>query len=274
MPRVLEDVNNAALVLYFLGEENVQYLVTNPSDGHPATIGGVGSFVDPLHRFDSVTVTAQKRLANRWSLLASYRWSRLWGNYEGFYRSDTDQSSPAITSIFDFPPDDPSYTEVGVPEYGFRGDIRYLAPGDLLPNDRTHQLKLYGSYLFDFGLGLGASVYAGSGRPLTPMAANPVYDRAGEIPEAPRASGIVTEDGFAARTPSEWTFDLHADYPIPAGRGRLIVLLDIFNVANHQGVLTYDQNTEVAFGVANPDFGRRTAYQPPRRVRLAVRYEF
>jgi hypothetical protein len=39
-------------------------------------------------------------------------------------------------------------------------------------------------------------------------------------------------------------------------------------------VLTYDQNTEVVFGVLNPDFGRRTSYQAPRRIRLAVRYEF
>lgn len=274
MPRVLEDVNNAALVLYYLDDENVEYAVTNPRDGHPATVDGVGAFVDPLHRFDAVTLTVSKRLANRWSLLGSYRWSRLWGNYEGFYRSETDQPSPTITSIFDFPPDDPSYTEIGVPEYGFRGDIRHLAEGGLLPNDRTHQVKLHGVYLFDVGLGLGASLLAGSGRPLTPMAASPVYDRAGEIPEAPRASGIVTEDGFASRTPLEWALDVHADYPLALGRGRLVLQADVFNVFDHQGVLAYDQNTEDAFGVPNPDFGRRTSYQPPRRIRLAVRYEF
>jgi hypothetical protein len=274
MPRVLEDVNDAALVLYFIDDTNVQYLVTNPRDGHPATVDGIGSFVDPLHRFDAVTLTARKRFSDGWSLLASYRWSRLEGNYEGFYRSDTDQSSPAVTGIFDFPPDDPSYTEIGVPEYGFRGDIRHLAASGLLPNDRTHQLKLYGSYLFDFGVGLGAAVFASSGRPLTPMAANPVYDRPGEIPEAPRASGIATEDGFATRTPVEWAVDLHADYTFEVGSGRVLLQLDVFNVTDHQGVLAYDQNTEKGFGVVNPDFGRRTAYQPPRHVRLGVRYEF
>ena len=274
MPRVLEDVNTAAMVLYYLDDENVEYMVTNPRDGYPTTVDGVGAFVDPLHRFDAVTVTASKRLADRWSLFASYRWSRLWGNYEGFYRSDNDQANPAITGIFDFPPDDPSYTEIGVPEYGFRGDIRHLAEGGLLPNDRTHQLKLHGSYLLDAGLGLGASLLVSSGRPLTPMAASPVYDRAGEIPEAPRGSGIVTEDGFAGRTPWEWTLDGHADYPLALGRSRLVLQLDVFNLFGHQGVLTYDQNTEVVFGSLNPDFGRRTSYQPPRRVRLAVRYEF
>jgi outer membrane receptor protein involved in Fe transport len=274
MPRVLEDVNTAAMVLYYEGEDNVEYMVTNPRDGYPATVDGVGAFVDPLHRFDAVTLTASKRLANRWSLFASYRWSRLWGNYEGFYRGDNDQANPAITGIFDFPPDDPSYTEVGVPEYGFRGDIRYLAEGDLLPNDRTHQAKVYGSYLFDAGVGLGASLLVSSGRPLTPMAASPVYDRPGEIPEAPRGSGIVTEDGFTDRTPVEWGLDVHADYPLDLGQSRLVLQIDVFNLFDHQGVLTYDQDTEVVFGVDNPDFGRRTSYQSPRRIRLAVRYEF
>jgi len=274
MPRVLEDVNTAAMVLYYLDDENVEYMVTNPRDGYPATVDGVGAFVDPLHRFDAVTVTASKRLANHWSLFASYRWSRLWGNYEGFYRGDNDQANPAITGIFDFPPDDPSYTEIGVPEFGFRGDIRYLAEGDLLPNDRTHQVKAYGSYVFDAGVGLGASLLISSGQPLTPMAASPVYDRPGEIPEAPRGSGIATEDGFADRTPVEWALDVHADYPLDIGRNRLVLQVDVFNLFDHQGVLTYDQNTEVVFGVLNPDFGRRTSYQSPRRIRLAVRYEF
>ena len=55
MPRVLEDVNTAAMVLYYEGTDNVEYMVTNPRDGYPATVDGVGAFVDPLHRFDAVT---------------------------------------------------------------------------------------------------------------------------------------------------------------------------------------------------------------------------
>ena len=56
---------------------------------------------------------------------ASYRWSRLWGNFEGFFRNDNGQSDPAITSLFDFPTNDPSYTALGAAEH-FRGDIRFL----------------------------------------------------------------------------------------------------------------------------------------------------
>ena len=54
----------------------------------------------------------------------SYRWSRLWGTYEGFYRDDNGQSDPGIGSLFDFPTNDPSYTAIGVPQFGYRGDVR------------------------------------------------------------------------------------------------------------------------------------------------------
>ena len=66
------------------------------------------------------------RFANNWGLQGSYRWSRLWGTFEGAYRDDNGQSDPGITSLFDFPTNDPSYTAIGVPQFGFRGDIRFL----------------------------------------------------------------------------------------------------------------------------------------------------
>lgn len=273
LTRVLEDVTTASLWLTFVGTDSVEYMVTNPRDGYPATVDGIGRFVDPVHRYDAVELTADKRFGDRWSLLASYRWSRLEGNYEGFYRSETDQSSASITGIFDFPPDDPTYAGIGGPDYGFRGDIRYLARTGVLPNDRPHQLKGFASYRFDFGLGVGAALQAVSGRPLTPMAVNPVYGRAGEIPEAPRGAGITTEDGFRRRTDFEWSLDLHLDYELPVGGGNLVLVVDVFNLLDGSAVTEYDQNTERDFGVLNPDYGRRTAYQSPRQVRLGLRFE-
>ena len=83
-------------------------------------------FEDAIHDYDAVELTAEKRFGNNWGLQTSYRWSRLHGTFEGFFRNDNGQSDPAITSLFDFPTNDPSYTAIGVPEFGFRGDIRYL----------------------------------------------------------------------------------------------------------------------------------------------------
>jgi hypothetical protein len=277
MPRVLEDLGTAAVVLYYTGgSDDRETYIGNPRDGHPPTVNGVGSFEDPIHRYRAVELTARKRFSNRWSLVGSYRWSHLEGNYEGFVRNDNGQTGPAISSLFDYPTDDPSYTAIGVPQFGFRGDIRYL--GELgagpLPNDREHQLKLHGAYTFDVGLSLGGGLWASTGRPLTPFAADPVLGRAGDIPEAPRGTGIETEDGFKKRTATTWSLDIHADYQLSVGRGRVVLAVDVFNLFDTGDPVDYDQNTERRPQVLNPDFGSRIAYQEPRRVRLGVRYEF
>ena len=70
----------------------------------------------------------------------SYRCSRV-GTFEGFYRDDNGQSDPGITSLFDFPTNDPTYATVGATEFGFRGDVRYLGTAGIgpLPNNRRHR---------------------------------------------------------------------------------------------------------------------------------------
>lgn len=275
--RVFEDIANAAMILYFIPEADVDsltYFLGNPGDGTPPTLDGIGAFEAPVRTYDAVELTAEKRFAHNWSVLASYRWSRLQGTYEGYYLNDTNESNPGLLSLYDFPTNDPSYTERGAPEFGFKGDIRYLGKlgAGPLPTDSPHQLKVYGNYSFDLGLNFGLGLFVGSGNPLTAMAAGPVY---GRIPETPRGEGIQTIDGFATRTPSVVNLDVSASYWKAVGDGRRLgILVDAFNVLNLDRVVDYNQNTEINFGLVNPDFGRITAYQEPRRVRLGLRFEF
>jgi len=278
MPWVLEDMGEAAMIRYFSGDPRittVSYVLGNPRDGYPATVDGIGAFERPIRRYSALEIAADRRLSDRWILFGSYRWSRLWGTYEGFHNNDTDQSRPGRSSLYDFPTNDPSFTQVGGPQFGFQGDIRYLGRmgAGPLPNDCPHQFKAYGSYRLDMGLTVGAGLTVASGRPLTPMATDPVLNRQGYIPEAPRGSGILTEDGFRRRTPAVWTADLHLAYTVAVGASRLVFLTDVFNLANRQAVIAYDQNLQRSFGVVNPDFGRATAYQQPRQIRFGVRYE-
>lgn len=243
------------------------------------------SFEDPVHRYDAVEVTANRRFSSHWALIASYRYSRLRGNFEGFFRSDNGQSDPSITSLFDFPTNDPSYTEIGAPQFGYQGDVRFqgntLGEG-VLPNDRPHQLKVYGSYSLG-GLNLGLGVNAGSGRPLTALAANPNYGTAGEIPLTRRGGGVDTVDGFLTRTNFEYVLDAHADYTIRlGGEQRVVLLADAFNLLNRQAATNYDTNTELAFLTPNLNFGFPTnggtaldaGYQAPFRLRLGARLEW
>lgn len=285
IPRVLEDVQPFPIVagdLLIPGATSVDYTLTNPSPDTP-TAGDLGaSFEKAIHRYNAVELTADKRFADRWSLLASYRYSRLRGTFEGFFRDDNSQSDPGITSLFDFPTNDPSYTAIGVPQFGYRGDVRFL--GALgqgpLPLDRPHQVKLFASYALKVPLNVGAGVTFSSGKPLTPLAAHPVYGSSGEIPEGPRGSGFETIDGFKTRTPFLYSTAVHADYALPFGGGqRAVLVADVFNLFNAQRALDYDPDTQTSFPVLNPDFGQPSRLnlaqlQTPRQIRFGVRYEF
>jgi len=290
--RVLEDVQPFPVVatdLRIPGAATADYTLTNPGPNTPV-LGALGaSFESAVHDYDAIEATANKRLSDNWAIQASYRWSRLRGNFEGFYRDDNGQSDPGISSLFDFPTNDPSYTAIGAPRFGYLGDIRFL--GDLgsgpLPLDRPHQVKAYGSYRLNFGLTLAAGLNMSSGKPLTAFAANPVYQNGGEIPLTPRGEGFLTSEGIRARTPFTTVLDGHASYPVNfGGQRKLTLVADVFNIFNKETVSDYDSFVESTFGSLNPDFGvagassvpaaRQAGQQflPPRQLRVGARFEF
>ncbi len=297
LPRVLEDVGTLSMTAYELPDTpaDVEYFITNISPSVPAQAfpGFTAAFEQPVHKYDAVELTLNKNFSDNWGMVASYRWAKLQGNFEGFFRSDNGQSDPSITSLFDFPTNDPSYAAVGGPVYGFRGDIRYL--GDTLgtgqlPNDRTHQFKIYATRTWG-SLNAGLGLNAGSGRVLTALAANPIYNSSGEIPEGVRGSGIETAGnvadcsdcgGFRDKTPFETTFDMHLDYTMKFGNQRVILTADVFNLFNSQNPTDFDTATESAFGALNPNYGfpangavsAASSYQTPRQIRLGARVEW
>ncbi|HVG84801.1 MAG TPA: TonB-dependent receptor [Vicinamibacterales bacterium] len=287
--RILEDIADAPAVAYDLGLpglSSVEYILTNPDSSFPTRFPELNAhFEDPTHSFNAIEFTFDRRFVNNWSLLGSYRWSRLHGSYEGFFREDNGQSDPGITSLYDFPTNDPSYTAIGVPIYGYRGDIRYLgALGEgPLPLDRPHAFKLSGNRAFDNGLSFGVGFNMSSGKPLTAMAALAPYDNDSEIPMTPRGEGFDTVDGFKTRTPFETQLDMQASYSINAGAARRLTLLaDVFNLFNIRRVTDYNAAVEYpSFGVDNPDFGTPTSanvagqqYQRPFTLRLGARFAF
>jgi hypothetical protein len=287
--RVFEDVGNAPAAAYDLGVPGVgstQTTLTNPSTESPILPSAQflgASFDDPLHTYQAVELTLNRRFTDHWSVMSSYRWSRLRGNFDGFYRDDNGQSDPGWTSLYDFPTNDPSYTEIGAPLFGYEGDIRFLGQNGILPLDRPHQFKAFGNYAWDNGLNIGLGLNLGSGKPLTPLAPNPIYTGGGEVPTAPRGSGIETIDGFRTRTPFESQVDLQASYLVRLGGARSVTLLaDVFNVFNQHGTLGYDTWTSLSFGSGpNPDFGSPISQitpgpqiQAPIQVRIGARFSF
>lgn len=287
--RVLEDVGSVPIVAFDLGVEgldDVKTVVTNPgrhSQIHPAAQFLGAGFDDPVHTYHAVEASLNRRFADNWGVMTSYRWSRLRGNYDGYYRDDNGQSDPAWTSLYDFPTSDSSYTAIGAPEFGYGGDIRYLGQVGVLPLDRPHQFKAFGNYTWTNGLSAAMALNLGSGKPLTPLAVNPNYDSGGEIPAAPRGSGIQTIEGFRKRTPFERQVDVQLSYVLKAGGGNLTLVADVFNLFNEQRTLDYDTWTHVPGPASNPDFGKPVSqiptafgpqFQPPIQIRIGARVAF
>jgi outer membrane receptor protein involved in Fe transport len=291
--RVLEDITDCPMAAYELPATasvpcGVTYILTNPTAASAINAQAIKlapqlaavKFDDPIHKYNSVEFTLNRR-GNDWTGTASYRWSRLRGNFEGFYRDDNGQSDPGISSLYDFPTNDPTY----VANFPGEGNIQFLGdPNGILPLDRPNQVKLFGNYMFKSGLNIGMNVNLSSGKPLTPMAANPVYDSAGEIPVAARGTGIQTIDGFMTRTPFESQVDLEASWALKIGGNRRLTLMaDVFNLFNEKRVLNYDQDTELNAGTPNPDFGKPVnsllggtpaQYQVPFTLRVGARFQF
>jgi hypothetical protein len=287
LPSILEDIGQLSIVGYFIAPDTpVDYFITNVNaDTEVVQCCGFNNvaFEDPEHKYDSFEITLNKRFGGRWSALSSYRFSRLRGNFEGFYRSDNGQSDPAISSLFDFPTNDPSYVATKA-THGGSGDIRYegcsLGCG-ILPNERPHQLKLYGSTVLG-PVNVGIGFNAGTGASLTGLASNPVYANAGEIPLTLRGEGMQTIDGFKERAGADLSFDLHGDYTVSFGGRRILLLADAFNLFNRRAALYYDNWYETTVGSLNPNFGQPVAvgggstpsFQAPFAVRFGARFDW
>ena len=123
IPVVMEDYAPAQVILYTYGiPPSIEYIIDNITTQTPTTNPAdfglpfeQAKFEDPTHTYQAIEVTVNKSFSNNWSLIASYRYAKLSGNFEGFFRSDNGQSDPGITSLFDFPTNDPSYTADGAP---------------------------------------------------------------------------------------------------------------------------------------------------------------
>ena len=233
------------------------YIVTNPDAWTnlwvPDPFGTPGwrwRFPKPVRIYKALEITADKRFSNHWMMQGSYTLSRLQGNYEGLFSNDNGQLDPNITSKYDIP-------SLLVNAYG------------LLPNDRTHVLKLFGGYFFEnIPLELSGSFTLQSGTPISALGADDAYG----VNE-----GFAKVRGTAGRTPTIWALDLGAQYTFKIWKSNLGLRLDIFNVTNEQRATAVDQtynNVNTANVQTYPYFKMETAHQQARRVRAAIRWTF
>lgn len=257
-------------------DDGATFVLVNPGRGRAS------DFPEATRDYDAFTASIEKDFSDGWLARATYTASHLRGNYPGLFRPETGQLSPNITSEFDLP------------------SLVQNRDGPL-PGDRTHRILLFGAK--DLRVArwliatLGASYRAASGAPTNYLGSHFAFG-AGET--------FILSRGSGERLP--WTHSIDARLAASfqlGGRRALIIEADIWNIFNFQAATAVDENYTFAdvspvLGGSpesidcnlpfcpllysdgtpfnpidrNPNFGKPTAYQPPRAVRISARLEF
>jgi len=186
-----------------------------------------------------------------------YVFSRTWGNTEGPVSTFSQQSGSyeSITTAWDFPE-------------------RMEWSSGVLPNDRRHQIKIYGAYAINPEWSVGANLYAASGTPR--------MCRGGYGPDQLAlhgshtyywCGGVPVPPGSLGRMPWTKQLNLTADYKPFWAAHKLDFNVALFNVFNSQAPVFIND----FFGTtqnSNVDYGRLLNTQPPRMIRFSVAYDF
>jgi carboxypeptidase family protein/TonB-dependent receptor-like protein len=221
----------------------------------------------PKRIFRGLELDATKRFGKNWSMLASYLWSKLDGNYDGEYAPFTNVGAdPNISAAYD-------YADFATNHFldGTLASYTPITNSGPLSNDRRSQAKLSGTYTAPFGLNVGLSAYYRTGTPIS---------RYGFVDGYGRYELFLTKRGSEGRTPSTYEADLHLGYPLAAGPVTVNLLADVFNLLNAQRAVLVDERWDFAEAdngnatPANPNYKKPVLRQPPRSVRFGVRVSF
>ena len=239
----------------------------------PVTIPGSSTGLALYTRtYDSIEFTLDKAFNGKWGGSASYTFGKSKGTAEGYVNSTIDQEDAGVSQDFDF----------GTFTHGSRG---------YLPNDRRHQVKLFGVYALSEDIKVGINLNSTSGRPLSRIGFVPsttpgdatLYTSASTYYYLDSTgTTVLGQRGDQGRTPWTLTIDLQAAYTKKINANTLTFQVGIFNLLNSQTaselneINDYSRTTTTVGlpGRVSLNYGLPTSYQPPRSIRLTTRYEF
>jgi hypothetical protein len=201
--------------------------------------------------YRALEISMSRTGRNGSSIGASYLLSSLEGNYEGYWDQTAGVNDPIGGAAF--APSLAATTYASGP----------------LPNDRTHQVKAFGSTPLAYGFAAGATVTWASGTPLSELGSTPLG--------APYYV-FLRPRGSLGRTPSIYDVSLRFAYEPVAFAGPLKprVLADIYHVGNPRRPVVFDQvhyrgATQSGQQTApNPNYGQPLYFQPAVAYRFGV----
>jgi hypothetical protein len=221
-----------------------KWTVGNPGKGE------LSDWPRPKREYLALILTLERSGDRHFNFLASYVLSRSYGNYGGLYDAAYRNQFPYNTTAFD----DPANT-------------RQFGTG-LLPNDRTHVLKISGSYRFDFGLSTGVIFTAQSGTPMDEFANNGI------------TLALMAPRGTKGRTKAIWDLNARVAYDLPVGSfPRTRLFLDVSHIASQKTAVfiqEYRGNVDAngQYTYVDPTYGQAYRYQPPMSARLGCEVSF
>ncbi len=259
-----------------------QYVLTNPGEDMVITLSGADlsratggaitadrqitltadqlNYPEPERTYKAVEVSMEKSFDGIWGARFSYVWSESEGNYEGALKSDNGQVDPGLSQDFD----QPGLTDNS---YGF------------LPNHRAHSFKAFGNWQVTPALNIGANLIIQSPRKFGCQGVHPTDFFASLYgPASWFCQGVATPRGSVFE--SDWTknldltfaYNLSEVFAIPGDS--LVLRADVFNVFGFEAETDYNEFGDLDATTPDPNFGRPTAYQAPRGVRLSMAYRF
>ncbi|MBD8899104.1 TonB-dependent receptor [Rhodanobacter sp. DHG33] len=248
-----------SLVLVNPGVTNHIWMLSPSGAIVPVTLTGADQNFPkgPERRYYSLDLSLEHAWDGKWFAKFDYVFSRSWGNTEGPVSTYSQQggSYESITTAWDFPE-------------------RMQYSGGILPNDRKHQFKLFGSYALTPEWTVGANLYVTSGTPIMcrggygpdqlALHGSHTYYWCGGVPVPPGSLGF---------TPWVHDVDLSLDYKPKWAQQKLDFNLTVFNILNDQTTIFYND----FYGTTsspNPDYGRIQDTYAPRSVRFSVAYDF
>jgi len=230
----------------------------------------------PRRVYDGLEFRLRKRLSNRWSMDASYLWSRLFGNWSGVASTDEAVGSLQPNSGLAFNLLYYSFDASGHPSYG------------LLATDRPNQLKVQTTYDLPWRMLVGANYLLESGVPLSSV----ITQLGNGISFFPYGRGDI------GRTPvySQTDLLLQQQIPVP-GRLKLsagvnvtnlfdrdsaisastALYRDAFNLSNASFFAGFDPKAVVAATPSirlDPRYGLANAFQQRRSILVQARLTF
>ncbi|MDX1747511.1 MAG: hypothetical protein R3324_16375, partial [Halobacteriales archaeon] len=249
-----EDTNNNARIRYNSPPEIPDELYIPDLDEKRDQIGSGSSYViaqldGAFTKYYEASVESEWRGANSF-VRGSYTWSHYYGNFDQDNSTTNNDANIFIGSSFIA---DGAGRQLWNNRYG---DLK---------GDRRHLLKVYGFYDFDWNGSAGIFGVFQSGEPWEAWSFEPYSDLTGSTSDTSR----FAEPAGSRTSDDHYQIDLNYTHNFPFGdRYNVQAAIDIFNITDNQTGYNIQPKVHEA------NFGEPRSFYDPRRIQLAVRFQF